>query len=205
MAVDELIRRCQEGNPQAFEEVFNLYKDDVYRFAYLVIRDNALAQDVVQEAFLKVFRSVGNFQHRSSFKSWLYRVAVNESITILRRRKIKEELAPAHEVVSRAASAIQPRSAWQPEEAALENEVRDALRQAIERLDPLHRSVIVLKYYHEFSDTEIANVLGCPQGTVKSRLHRGRELLREDVSRQLGRPTDLPLPIAGVLATPAGD
>ncbi|HYG57374.1 MAG TPA: sigma-70 family RNA polymerase sigma factor [Symbiobacteriaceae bacterium] len=182
-----LIERCQEGDRRAFEEIFNLYRDDVFRFAYLVVRDQSLAQDVVQEAFLKVFRSIGKFQFRSSFKSWLYRVAVNEAITILRRRRVKEELEAAPDL-NRGRGAGNSARDWQPEEAALESEERRLLRWAIGQLDPVHRSVVVLKYFHEFSDTEIAAVIGCPPGTVKSRLHRARELLRNTMARQMGRP-----------------
>ncbi|MFZ5815753.1 MAG: RNA polymerase sigma factor [Bacillota bacterium] len=182
----ELVERCQAGDRCAFEDLFMLYRDDVFRFAFLVVRDAALAQDVVQETFLKVFRSIAKFQFRSSFKSWLYRVAVNEAITILRRRKIKEELDPAPGL-TRDQGAVPARD-WQPEEAALDSEERRLLHRAIGQLDPMHRSVVVLKYFHEFSDTEIAAVIGCPPGTVKSRLHRARELLRHFMARQMGRP-----------------
>lgn len=182
-----LIERCQAGDRRAFEEIFNMYRDDVFRFSYLVVRDTSLAQDVVQEAFLKVFRSIGKFQFRSSFKSWLYRVAVNEAITILRRRRIKEDLEAIPDANRGRDSANLARD-WQPEEAVLESEERRLLRWAIGQLDPVHRSVVVLKYFHEFSDTEIAAVIGCPPGTVKSRLHRARELLRNAMARQMGRP-----------------
>lgn len=182
-----LIERCQAGDRRAFEDLFNLYRDDVFRFSYLVVRDSNLAQDVVQEAFLKVFRSIEKFQFRSSFKSWLYRVAVNESITILRRRRVKEELEPMPDL-GRDHAAVHATRDWQPEEAVLESEERRMLRWAIGQLDPVHRSVVVLKYFHEFSDTEIGAVIGCPPGTVKSRLHRARELLRNAMARQMGRP-----------------
>jgi RNA polymerase sigma-70 factor (ECF subfamily) len=182
-----LIQRCQAGDRLAFEEIFSMYRDDVFRFSYLVVRDGSLAQDVVQEAFLKVFRSIEKFQFRSSFKSWLYRVAVNEAITILRRRKVKEDLEPMPDV-SRERTAGYAQRDWQPEEAAMESEERAVLRWAIGQLDPVHRSVVVLKYFHEFSDTEIGAVIGCPPGTVKSRLHRARELLRNTMARKMGRP-----------------
>lgn len=182
---NELILRCQSGDGTAFEELFYTYRDDVFRFSYLVVRDAALAQDVVQEAFLKVFRSVHKFQFRSSFKSWLYRVVVNEAITLLRRRRIKEDLDPSPES---SLVAGQSSRMGQPEEYALESEERRILRWAIGQLDPVHRSVVVLKYFHDFSDPEIAAVVGCPPGTVKSRLHRARELLRHSVARRMGRP-----------------
>jgi RNA polymerase sigma-70 factor, ECF subfamily len=197
----ELILRCQAGNRQAFEELFNLYRDDVFRFSYLVVRDASLAQDVVQEAFLKVFRSIGKFQFRSSFKSWLYRVAVNEAITLLRRRKIKEDLDPTPDFSWSQGTPGAARD-WQPEEAVLESEEKSMLRWAIGQLDPVHRSVVVLKYFHEFSDTEIAAVIGCPAGTVKSRLHRARELLRTAMARQMGRPDLVALSYARLSSNP---
>lgn len=196
-----LIGLCQDGDRQAFEVLFNLYRDDVFRFSYLVVRDASLAQDVVQEAFLKVFRSIGKFQFRSSFKSWLYRVAVNEAITLLRRRKVKEELDPSPDM-QRTQPATSAARDWQPEEAVLESEERAALRWAIGQLDPVHRSVVVLKYFHEFSDTEIATVIGCPAGTVKSRLHRARELLRNAMARQMGRPDLVALSYARLSSNP---
>lgn len=177
-----------------------LYRDDVFRFAYLVVRDAPLAQDAVQEAFLKVFRSINKFQFRSSFKSWLYRVAVNEAITLLRRRKIKEELEPVPGAGRESGGAGAVRD-WQPEEAVLDSEERRLLRDAIGQLDPVHRSVVVLKYFHEFSDTEIASIIGCPPGTVKSRLHRARELLRHQMARQMGRPDLVALSYTRLSAT----
>lgn len=197
-----LIERCQSGDRMAFEELFYLYRDDVFRFAYLVVRDASLAQDVVQEAFLKVFRSIHKFQFRSSFKSWLYRVAVNEAITILRRRRVKEDLEPTPDA-NRGRDAAQATRDWQPEEAVLESEERRLLRWAIGQLDPVHRSVVVLKYFDEFSDTEIAAVIGCPPGTVKSRLHRARELLRNAMARQMGRPDLVALSYARLSNNPA--
>lgn len=197
-----LIEQCQAGDRQAFEDLFYLYRDDVFRFAYLVVRDASLAQDVVQEAFLKVFRSINKFQFRSSFKSWLYRVAVNEAITILRRRRVKEELEPVPDA-NRGRDAAQATREWQPEEAVLESEERRLLRWAIGQLDPVHRSVVVLKYFDEFSDTEIAAVIGCPPGTVKSRLHRARELLRNAMARQMGRPDLVALSYARLSNNPA--
>lgn len=194
----DLISRCQAGDRLAFEELFNLYRDDVFRFSYLVVRDATLAQDVVQEAFLKVFRSIGKFQFRSSFKSWLYRVAVNEAITLLRRRKVKEDLDPTP---GNAQLLVNARD-WQPEEAILEVEEREMLRFAIEQLDAVHRTVVVLKYFHEFSDAEIAAITGCPPGTVKSRLHRARELLRNSMARQMGRPDLVALSYARLSSTP---
>jgi len=183
----ELIARCQAGDQSALEQMFLVYRDDVFRFAYLVVRDATLAQDVVQETFLKVFRSINKFEFRSSFKSWLYRVAVNEAITLLRRRKIREELDPMPGAIQEHQRGRLER-AWQPEEAVLDSEERRLLHVAIGRLDPVHRSVVVLKYFHEFSDSEIAAIIGCPPGTVESRLHRARELLRNHMARQLGRP-----------------
>jgi RNA polymerase sigma-70 factor (ECF subfamily) len=196
----DLIVRCQSGDREAFESLFHLFHEDVFRFAHLVVRDAGLAQDVVQESFLKVFRSIDKFQFRSSFKSWLYRVAVNEAISLLRRRKVKEDpnlaVDPHHELSKAVARD------WQPEEAFLEREERSLLRWAIGQLAPGHRSVVVLKYFHDFSDIEIAAVVGCPPGTVKSRLHRARELLRNAMARQMGRPDLVALSYARLTSNP---
>lgn len=179
----DLILRCQEGDRAAFETLFHLYRDDVFRFAYLVVRDTNQAQDVVQESFLKVYRSIAKFQFRSSFRSWLYRIVVNEAVTLMRKKRVKE--LPGLDLLhDRAEPSVQE---WQPEDAVVEEEERRTLRWAIDQLDPVHRSVIVLKYYHEFSDPEIAQILGCPPGTVKSRLHRARDLIRHAIAVKQGR------------------
>lgn len=177
----DLILRCQEGDRAAFETLFNLYRDDVFRFAYLVVRDTNQAQDVVQESFLKIYRSVDKFQFRSSFRSWLYRIVVNEAVSLQRKKRLIE--LPGLDLV-REEPNVHDR---QTEDVVVEAEERRTLRWAIDQLDPVHRSVVILKYYHEFSDPEIAQVLGCPPGTVKSRLHRARDLIRHTIAVKLGR------------------
>lgn len=188
---EALVRRCQAGDHGAFADLFASYHEDVCRFAFQVVRDAGLAQDAAQEAFIKVYRAIGNFGFRSSFRSWLYRVAVNEGINLLRRGCRREEpTLPPRGPLPRAVPFLPP------EEAALAAEARWTLQGALARLDPHHRQALVLKYYRDLSDAEIARVLRCPVGTVKSRLHRARELLRRDLARRLppesGRPQPPP-------------
>lgn len=178
---DDLVRRCQAGDPQAFEEMVCRYGDEVYRLACRVLRDPVLAQDVAQETFLAVYRRIGQYGFRARFRHWLRRVTVNLAITHLRRIRSARAVEPG-EVLMPAAGP------WEPEEWLLAREAGRRMRRALETLDPVYRLPVWLKYYCNLSDAEIARVLRCPEGTVKSRLHRARQVLR----RTLGDPAALP-------------
>ncbi|MCA1629296.1 MAG: sigma-70 family RNA polymerase sigma factor [Acidobacteria bacterium] len=171
-----LVESCQRGDREAFRLLFEGYKDKVYSVAlYFFGGDEALASDVTQQVFLKLFTRIGQFRHQSEFSTWLYRLTTNACIDEQRKRKRFEPAGDAE-------SALLPRARGSAEEKVARHEVRDELQSAIAALKPKLRIAILLKYFEELSYAEIADALGCSQGTVASRINRGHKVL----ARRLG-------------------
>jgi RNA polymerase sigma-70 factor (ECF subfamily) len=171
-----LVESCQRGDREAFRLLFEEYKDKVYSVAlYFFGGDEALASDVTQQVFLKLFTRITQFRQESEFSTWLYRLTTNACIDEQRRRKrfdpITDELSPTP-----------TRSRGSAEDGLARREVGDELRGAIAALKPKLRIAILLKYFEELSYAEIADALGCSQGTVASRINRGHKVL----ARRLG-------------------
>ena len=170
-----LVESCQRGDREAFRLLFECHKDKVYSVAlYFFGGDEAAASDVTQQVFLKLFTRITQFRRESEFSTWLYRLTTNACIDEQRRRK-------RFEPVTGAESAL-PRARGSAEERLARREVRDELRGAIAGLKPKLRIAILLKYFEELSYAEIADALGCSQGTVASRINRGHKVL----ARRLG-------------------
>lgn len=171
---EHVIVACQRGDRDAFRLLFEAYKNRVYSIAlYFFGGDEALAADVTQQVFLKLFTRITQFRSESDFTTWLYRVATNTCVDEQRKRRRFlpfGDAFPTHE----------PRV---PEDDALaRTEVSAGVQEAIAALKPKLRVAILLKYFEELSYEEIAEVLNCSKGTVASRLNRGHKIL----ARRLG-------------------
>lgn len=172
---EALIRRCQHGDPLAIEVLIRRYQNYVFRLCYLVMRNEQDAEDITQETFVRAFRALPRFEIRegTSFEAWLYRVAVNACRSRMRRRwyQVLPWPDPAPQIAS------EPEE--QPERRLMRGERRDQVLAAIDCLGDKHRLVVILRYYGGLSNEEIAQALGIPCGTVRSRLHVARRRLRE--------------------------
>ena len=177
-----LIEQCRLGDSSAIERFVHTYQQDVYRLALSILDDATEADDATQDALLAVLRSLDSFRGASSFTTWLYSVTVNICRTRLQRHKRRERLTQLLGGLLRVHIA-RPASA---EEDAIQKESDAALWRAIHSMDEKHRIPIVLRYYHDLSVAEIANILGIPEGTVHSRLNTARRKLH-DVLKE-GRP-----------------
>jgi RNA polymerase sigma-70 factor (ECF subfamily) len=166
-----VIEACQQGDRDAFQLLFETYKDKVFSIAvYSAGGDRAIAEDVTQQIFLKLFTAIGQFRGDSEFTTWLYRLVVNACLDERRRRK---RWLPWGETV-----AMTNRSEKKPQEQRLDRiEVAAAVQEAIAELKPKFRLPILLKYVEGLSYEEIAIVMGCSKGTVASRLNRGHSQL----------------------------
>ena len=172
----EAILRCQEGDLAGLEVLFELHRLTVLRTAYGIVGNSHLAEDVTQQVFVELFTAIRRFDPERPFAPWLYRVVVNISLKELRRRDHRS--LPLDE-----AAANLPSLDPLPDLIAEESEVRRSIWTAIQALSPKQRAAVVLRYYHGFSEAEMAVALGCRRGTVKSRLHsalRRLELLLRD-------------------------
>lgn len=154
----DLIRRCKEQNKTALGELYELYKSQVFRTAFLLTRSRAAAEDVTQETFLRVFAKISSFDESKPFEAWLYRVTINVAKNFFRKNK-----------VLRFWEMVTGRETETPSEVVLKREQDLNLWDQISSLPYKLQSVIVLKYFNDCSQEEIAEILGIPVGTVKSR------------------------------------
>ena len=182
-----LIESLREGTEAAYEELLSRFQQPVYTLALRLLDDPSEACDVVQEVFLKVFRNIGNFRGQSTLKTWIYRITVNEAHNtrrwFFRHRRREVELDSNPE--SRDWKEIVPDNSRSPYDAALEGEQHSQIEAALNRINPIFRQAVVLRDIMDLSYDEIAVVLSVSLGTVKSRILRGREALREELSESL--------------------
>ncbi len=175
----QVIEACQQGDRDAFKCLFETYKDKVFSIAvYSCDGDRALAEDITQQVFLKLFTAIRQFRGDSEFTTWLYRLVVNACLDEHRRRR---RLLPWG--TTQTTVAMDNVSEKKPQERQYARlEVAEAVRLAIGELKPKFRLPILLKYIEGLSYEEIADVMGCSKGTVASRLNRGHSQLAKRLS-----------------------
>ena len=173
---EQIIEACREGDRDAFRLLFERHKDRVYSIAlYFFGGDDAMAGDVTQQVFLKLFDKIGQFQGHAEFTTWLYRLVTNACVDEQRKRKRFLSFGDAF-------AMSEPHAGTREDDRAARAEVAAAVKRAVVTLSPKLRVVMLLKYFEELSYDEIAGVLGCSKGTVASRLNRGHKIL----ARKLG-------------------
>jgi RNA polymerase sigma-70 factor, ECF subfamily len=183
-----IIRGLRAGIDSAYEELLTRFEHPVYNMVYRLLGNQTDAADVVQEVFLKVFRSVGAFREQSSLRTWIYRIAVNEAHNHRRwfvrhaRREVSLESDRSEHECS-LDLAIDPGPS--PYDRALDSETRQLVERALTRVNPLFRTAVVLRDIQNLSYEEIAEILQISLGTVKSRILRGREALRKELEQQV--------------------
>ncbi len=178
----ELILRCKKGDIEAFRGLFEKYQGRNYAVAYGIIRNREDALEVSQEAFIKAYRSIKSFRGRSSFGTWLFRITTNKAIDFLRRNK-KHKNLEIKDLNSIASNEITEHKLLDhrrdPGETLADKELGKEIERALDKLPPKQRAVIILREVEGLSYEEISKTLGCPRGTVMSRLHGARIKLRE--------------------------
>lgn len=167
------IERCRVGDSSAIERFVQTYQQDVYRLALSILDESAEAEDATQDALLAALRSLDSFRGTSSFKTWLYSITVNICRNRLQHRKRRENLTHILGGVLRTHNS----HSLSVEEHAIRGESDSALWTAIHQMDEKHSIPTVLRYYHDLSVAEIANILQIPEGTVHSRLNAARKQL----------------------------
>jgi RNA polymerase sigma-70 factor (ECF subfamily) len=174
-----VIHACQAGDREAFRLLFEAYKDRVFSIACYSLGDQAAADDITQQIFVKLFTRIGQFRGDSEFTTWLYRLVINSCLDERRRQR---RLLPAAEFLP------MPKGAYRksPETGYERREIAGSVREAIGGLKPKMRLPILLKYIEGLSYEEIAEVLGCSKGTVASRLNRAHKALAKKLSHLRG-------------------
>jgi len=176
----EKVRAAQAGDREAFDFLVEKYKDIVYAVAYRFAHDPDLALDLAQDSFIRAYRGIKSFKGRSSFSTWLYRVAMNTCIDYTRRRSRSVDPQTVPEEVAEYADAepLESHGESKPDSLALSGELGEKIQEAIDALPEYHKSVFVLYEIEGMSYKEIAEVVGCSIGTVMSRLHYARKKLQ---------------------------
>jgi len=161
----ELVQKSLAGDLEAWGEIVRRYKEAVYGVTVAILRNRADAEDAVQEAFIRAYERLHHYDLSRRFSTWLFTVAANVAKNMLRKRRRQDPPAKLD-------------CAPDPAEATWKEEVEQAVREAVWSLPEIYRVPMVLRYWHELDLSEISQVLGIRPGTVKTRLHRGRALVR---------------------------
>jgi len=182
----QLVERCRQGDPQAFARLVALHEGMVFNLAARLVGDAEEAKDVAQDVFLQVYRTLGRFEGRSSLKTWIYRIVVNQCHNRQRwwRRRRKDRSRPLDELTPRDEAQLVAASPGpaSPYEHVRRRERAGRVEAALLALSFEHRAILLLREVEELSGEAIAATLGIPEGTVKSRLARAREALRTRLS-----------------------
>src|SRR5258706_10837017 len=184
-----LVRAAQSGDQAAFEELVRLYDHAVLRLATNLMRSEEDARDIYQEAFLKVYRSLGNFRFECSFYTWIYRIVTNICLDHLRKKAVRKEEKPVvHDANGEAsqedffARVADDRPAGDPERDLIRRELGHKIQTALKRLTPRERMVFELKHYQGLKLRTIGEMLNSTEQTAKNCLFRATQKLRESLS-----------------------
>ncbi len=187
--IDALIERCLDGEESAWEAIVRLHRRKVFNIAYKFVGRHDQAEDLTQEVFLKLYKSLDTFDRRANFQTWL--ISVSRNLCIDHYRSVRKE----REIVNREIdpAELTPPSTERSAQAVLEQRDRvELLRQALDTLAPALRAAVMLRDIQELSYQEIAERLALPEGTVKSRINRGRSELARQFRRLCDRQDALP-------------
>lgn len=191
-----LISSLQVGEESAYEQLIERFQGPVYNLAYRLLNDQADASDVAQEVFLKIFRNVGSFRGESSLRTWVYRIAVNESHNrrrwLFRHRRGETGIDEAFEDSDCREKPLMD-AGETPFDFTVNREAQLLLEEALAEINPVFRTALVLREIEDMSYEEIAEILEVSIGTVKSRIVRGREALRRNLATRLDPAPSLQL------------
>ena len=172
----QLVRLAKNGNKAAFGKLARKYRDTVLSLVYDFLKDYQIAQDVAQDVFIKAFKNIGDFEERSRFSSWLFRIAVNTSLDARknqsRRRKFLSKKDVYDESVQKSANQD------------MQDGIDDTLVNALNKLSDHQQTAIIMRYFHDSSIREIAEVLDCSESTVRIHLHRAIQKLDKSLKKR---------------------
>jgi RNA polymerase sigma-70 factor (ECF subfamily) len=187
-----LVAQAREGDTNAFGSLVRRYEGKIFRLAQHVTQNREDAEDVLQETFMKAYEHLDQFKGDSKFYTWIVRIAVNQALMKLRRRRTDKSVSLDETIDTGEDTVVREIAAWgeDPEQRFSREELGEILDGAIQNLDPLYRSVFVLRDIEELSTEETAEALGLSVPAVKSRLLRARLQLREKLTRFFKRKGD---------------
>jgi len=167
----EVVKKIQAGDMNAFEEIFEIYKNQAIRYAYLITNNKFTSEDIVQETFVKCYLKIKDLKNVEQFKSWLFKILTRTAWDYMKKDKA---VLPVEDIFEKAKNENIDKSLH----SYIRNEESKMLRAEIDNLELKQKTVIVLYYFNGFTIKEIAKIMGCFEGTVKSRLHSARKNLK---------------------------
>lgn len=178
MEEKKLIKQCKKGSREAFNELVLLYQDQVVNFSYSMLSNREDAYDAAQEIFIKVYKSIGSFEEKSSFVTWLYKICSNVCKDFLRKRQVRSNVVSIDTGDFDEDTMEIEDARYTPESALEQTEAQKRVRTALEMIKTEYREIIIYCDIQQKSYEEAAAILKCPVGTVKSRLNRARMALK---------------------------
>lgn len=183
-----IVQRVQEGNVGAFDQLVQKYREHIFSVIYNLTSNREDASDLTQETFIKAFRAIGRFKGKSAFFTWLYRIAINTTMTFLKKRGRRRYIN--YETINEEASAaeiVEKLTAKQrSEKGALVQELQEKLNESLQKLSPKHRTVVILHEIEGLEHAEIAEITKTSVGTVRSRLHYAKQQLQSYLRDYIG-------------------
>ncbi|WP_010631745.1 RNA polymerase sigma factor SigW [Sporolactobacillus vineae] len=188
-----LIKKVKKGDHQAFADLVDRYKNSVCSICLRMVGNREEAEDLSQEAFIRAYNNISKFDSDRKFSTWLFRIATNLSIDSLRRKKPSVSLdAEIPGTEGLALNTLLPGNTVPPDEQIVMAETEQWIQKEIGALPDKYRSAVILKYVEDLSLKEISEIMRLPVGTVKTRVHRGREMLRKNMKESRGGRNDMP-------------
>jgi RNA polymerase sigma-70 factor (ECF subfamily) len=176
----KLIHQTLAGNEAAFKKLMEKYRGSVFHLVYKMIENREEAEDIVQETFIKAYRALASFNEEFAFSTWLFKIATNHCIDVLRKRKLQTySLDAPLQMKDGDVKREYADETYSPEQSVMDLEHRHLILQAIEELPEKYRTVIHMRHKEDRSYEEISEILGIPIGTVKARIFRAREMLKK--------------------------
>ncbi|MDP4090262.1 MAG: RNA polymerase sigma factor [Bacillota bacterium] len=178
--MEALIERMSDGYEDAFERIYSMYMNKVYNTARMMTEDEKAAEDILQEVFIIIYKKIYKLKHAEAFESWLYRITVNCCNNYFKKRKstvVTED--------DKLADVIGADTGQTPGEELISRETNDEIYKAVNTLPGKYRECIILYYYSEMSIAQIADVLDCSAGTVKSNLFKAKKALKKKLNLEI--------------------
>jgi RNA polymerase sigma-70 factor (ECF subfamily) len=184
---EELVSRTIGGEEDAFSQLYDRHRRPVFATAYRIIQDSEEALDITQEIFVKLYRSLRQWNPRKAkFSTWLYRLACNQAIDFWRRRQRRSESSLSEESPGRTRSSVIDEAIRSPSQELESKEEIDRIRRCADALPELQKKIFILRYFQELKLEEIADMENCSLGTVKTSLFRATQTMRRTLRRTRG-------------------
>lgn len=178
--IEKLIKKSIDGDERAFRELYDKYKGKIFKTAYLMLRDEKGAEDIVQEVFITVYKKIYKLKYAEAFESWLYKITINRCNEYFRKNS-KAVVTDEEDMYQIYDTDIYA----QPDERLLTEERNQQLDRIINSLSEKLKTCIILFYYNNMTIKQIADILGCSEGTVKSRLFKAKRAIEKKLNTEL--------------------